>query len=261
MSYEERLWLSSLSEEAKKSPYWGEHMARYIWALPYVKNKRVLDVACGTGYGSRTLGQVAKSVVGVDISEICIQKAREEYPEGLFYISDAEKLPFEDASFDVAISFETIEHLRDRKKFLLEIHRILCKEGLLILSTPNALYTEPINGVPKNPYHFYEYKPEELVEEVEPHYYLQLLLAQRISKRYDISPFWEDQKRLPKDLITQSKLLMWKIVNKFPSSFREKVSNLFWKRPFYPTAYDYDFISEDINNSPTLIIVCKKKDI
>lgn len=118
-----------------------EHTNRYIFARPLVKDKKVLDAACGTGYGSAILSKTAASVFGVDISKEAISYAKNNYsaPNISFSVADIESLPFEDNFFDVVVSFETIEHVDTQKqeKFLSEVKRTLKKDGIFIVSTPN----------------------------------------------------------------------------------------------------------------------------
>ena len=137
-----------------------EHMQRYIFAENFVKNKIVLDVACGEGYGSNILAQTAKKVIGVDIDDETIKYARSKYSSSniSFVCSDVEKLPFEDNFFDVIVSYETIEHIDEikQKEFLNEIDRVLKCDGLLIMSTPNKeVYTDLVNS--NNKYHIKEF--------------------------------------------------------------------------------------------------------
>ncbi len=148
-----------------------EHLDRYLFVLQYVKGKRVLDVACGSGYGSQLLAKEAKSVVGVDISPYAIEYAQTHYPaDNLQYIQeDATKLPFEDDSFDVVVSFETIEHIEDYTTFLRECRRVLRQSGLFICSTPNSLISSP-NGNIINPYHVIEFSYEEFTDTLQDHF-------------------------------------------------------------------------------------------
>lgn len=90
-----------------------QHINRYNFAKELVKDMRVLDVACGEGYGSNMLAETAKEVIGVDISKEAIEQANEKYSkENLsFKVMDAEGLSFDDNYFDAIVSFETIEHL------------------------------------------------------------------------------------------------------------------------------------------------------
>lgn len=118
-----------------------EHMNRYIFASDLVKDKKVLDAACGTGYGTALLAQTAQKVCGIDISEEAISYAKSNYSaENVdFTVANIEKLPFENDFFDVVVSFETIEHVDAQKqeKFLCEVKRTLKKDGIFIISTPN----------------------------------------------------------------------------------------------------------------------------
>lgn len=118
-----------------------EHLHRYYLAREHATGKRVLDVASGAGYGSALLAEVAGEVVGLDRSEIAIQHASKTYtqPNLSFLRGEASKLPFAAGSFDLVVSFETLEHLsfENQELFLNEIMRVLSADGILLLSTPN----------------------------------------------------------------------------------------------------------------------------
>ena len=116
-----------------------EHLHRYLFALGYCVGRRVVDVACGEGYGAAFLGKFAAEVVGVDSSAEAIAHALKAYGSGnvAFHVADAASVPVEDGYADVVVSFETIEHLDDQPAFLAELVRILRPDGLLILSTPD----------------------------------------------------------------------------------------------------------------------------
>jgi len=140
-----------------------EHIDRYIFAANLTGNKDVLDVACGTGYGTAYLAEGgARRAVGVDISLEAVNYARDRFGEGASFIcGNAATLPFADYSFDAVVSFETLEHLRTYRKFLAECHRVLKQNGLLICSTPNRRVFSPNLAKPLNPYHVKEFWPEE----------------------------------------------------------------------------------------------------
>ena len=124
---------------------WYEHFHRYVFARSMVKGSRVLDAACGEGYGAALLAAAADSVTGVDISEQAIEHAKARYPvENLeFRVADCLQLPFDDSTFDCIVSFETLEHLEDHRGLLSEFRRVLAPEGFLLLSTPDkAVYTD-----------------------------------------------------------------------------------------------------------------------
>ncbi len=118
---------------------WYEHFHRYTMALDFAANKKVLDAACGEGYGSHLLAQKAESVVGVDISESAIQHANKHYQHpNLRYIkSDALNMDFIDNSFDLVVSFETLEHLLEQDELMHEFKRVLKPDGVLLISTPD----------------------------------------------------------------------------------------------------------------------------
>lgn len=118
-----------------------DHMLRYAFASSFVKGKRVLDISSGNGYGSQYLAIMgAKEVVGIDSDPKAIDFASRFYHHScVTYINgDAHKLDMlEDASFDLIVSFETIEHLQHPRLFLLELRRLLKTGGQLFISCPN----------------------------------------------------------------------------------------------------------------------------
>ncbi|HEX5424420.1 MAG TPA: class I SAM-dependent methyltransferase, partial [Candidatus Acidoferrales bacterium] len=148
-------------EVADRFTFW-EHVYRYAFACRFVPGKRVLDIACGEGYGTAALGRAgAQSVVGVDVSsEACIHaKARYAVDARL---GDAESIPLPDASVDVVVSFETIEHVSSPPRFLAECARVLVRGGTLIVSTPNKdVYSAP--GTAPNPFHCSEMTKREFL--------------------------------------------------------------------------------------------------
>ena len=155
-------------ECGKESDVYKEHIGRYNFAVQLVKDKRVLDIACGSGYGAAMLVESgAKEVVGGDIDDEVIRAAKDRYKNSNlnFEKVNAEELFFNDEYFDVVVSFETIEHIKDYKKYLSEIKRVLRPGGLLIISTPNRKITHRL-GI-NNPYHIKEFILNELREELE----------------------------------------------------------------------------------------------
>jgi ubiquinone/menaquinone biosynthesis C-methylase UbiE len=260
MGAEERFRGANIVDAGSLSPYWGEHAVRYFFALPLVDGRRVLDIACGTGYGMSLLNSRARLVVGVDASIEAVTEATEQASGSAgVMLADGLELPFADNSFDVITSFETLEHLGDRKGFVAELRRVLKLDGHLILSTPNANYTKPVNGTPKNPYHIFEYKPEELREELSAHFEIVSFLGQSLSERIRISPFQDAQRSLPKDPATQSMLLGWKVMNKLPLQMREVLSKAIWGTSFYPRESDYEFTEAKATEAPVLVVVAKTK--
>ncbi|NNK32861.1 MAG: class I SAM-dependent methyltransferase [Xanthomonadales bacterium] len=139
-----------------------EHVHRYAFARELVSNRRVLDAACGEGYGSALLAQTARSVCGVDVSSSAVEHARKRYQAGAlsFRRADCLDLPFDAGEFDCVVSFETLEHLEDHERLLGEFRRVLKPDGFLLISTPDkAIYTDALGN--RNEYHVRElYRPE-----------------------------------------------------------------------------------------------------
>jgi 2-polyprenyl-3-methyl-5-hydroxy-6-metoxy-1,4-benzoquinol methylase len=117
------------------------HLDRYSFALKYVENMDVADIACGTGYGSFLLSRDghAKTVTGIDNDPYSVKYAqRYHISNNIFYeAADASLTGIRDERFDVVCSFETIEHIEDGDKMIREFYRITKPGGHLILSTPN----------------------------------------------------------------------------------------------------------------------------
>ena len=141
-----------------------EHISRYVFASQFTKNKLVLDIACGTGYGSYYLAeQGATLVVGSDASAAALNYAKKFKLQNLsFTWSNALKMPFRDDSFDVVVSYETIEHLEQDRAFLAECVRVLKTDGLFLCSTPNKAMSIALGT--NNPYHVREYYPKDFFD-------------------------------------------------------------------------------------------------
>lgn len=251
------------STARQQSPYWGEHVARYAFATSHLANCRVLDIACGAGYGMPMLQAQAQFVVGVDVEWDAVKKARAEITNGTASVimADGCLLPFGAASFDAVTSFETLEHLEQRPQFLAELRRVLKPAGVCILSTPNANYTMPVNGKPTNPFHVYEYTPAELLAELQKQFVVAELFGQRLDERFTIPPFWDAQRRLPRTPGIQAQLYFWKALNKLPVTWREGFSQAWWGRPFYPAETDYRFEPTMVETAPVLVAICHPKAV
>lgn len=133
-----------------------QHVERYMFACRMLRDEmRVLDVACGTGYGTNLIREKGCQVIGVDIDNQQINLNQATWSECQFRHGDVLQLPFEENSFDAVVSFETLEHVTDGDRFFSEIKRVLQPNGLLICSTPNIKYTS------HPAFHLKEYTPGE----------------------------------------------------------------------------------------------------
>ena len=157
-----------------------EHWHRYLIAQQYVKGLRVLDVASGEGYGSHLLALHAASVVGVDVSATAVAHSNARYvAANLNYVAaSCVNIPAPDASFDVIVSFETIEHITEHEAFLREVDRLLAPDGLFIISSPNRPEYSDRTGY-KNEFHLKELDRTELKTLLDPHFPAQQWFAQR----------------------------------------------------------------------------------
>ncbi len=142
-----------------------EHIARYHFTVPYVKG-RVLDFACGSGYGTHIIAKKCKKtideVIGVDIDKDAITYAKSNYyhPLSSFLQENVldEMLSSKLGKFDVILSFETIEHIGEEDLFLQNIFSLLKSRGILTLSTPFGKGRGIKSG---QPFHVYQLKEEE----------------------------------------------------------------------------------------------------
>jgi ubiquinone/menaquinone biosynthesis C-methylase UbiE len=123
-----------------------EHFHRYFVAREYCREKDVLDLASGEGYGAAFLSQAARSVVGLEIAPDAVEHARHSFArDNLEYmVGDVRKIPLGDDKFDVVVSFETIEHIYEQEQFVAEVKRVLRPGGLFIVSTPERDVYSPL---------------------------------------------------------------------------------------------------------------------
>jgi glycosyltransferase involved in cell wall biosynthesis/ubiquinone/menaquinone biosynthesis C-methylase UbiE len=175
-----------------------EHLHRYAYATQFVQNKRVLDLACGEGYGSYLLAKTAKSVAGIDIDNNSIKHARNKYiKQNLeFRVGSITEIPIDgERLFDVAVCFEALEHIEDHQKLLSEVKRLLTPEGVFIVSTPNkTVYSDEPQF--NNPFHVHELYFDEFRELLEKYFKNVKFLGQRIYCNSNIWPVFarEDTK-------------------------------------------------------------------
>jgi len=161
-----------------------EHWHRYAFARRFAAGRRVLDAACGEGYGTALLAAVASSAFGVDVDIATVEHARATYGESQrlrFVAASCTGLPMPSGSIDMIVSFETIEHISaaEQREMLSEFSRVLKPDGVLVLSSPNRrLYSEARNYV--NEFHVHELDRDELALLLAPAFPAQRWLRQRL---------------------------------------------------------------------------------
>jgi SAM-dependent methyltransferase len=137
-----------------------EHWHRYAFARSLSAGRRVLDAACGEGYGTALLAEIATSAIGIDIDAPTIARAQTLYAGRTnlrFVTGSVTAVPLADGAIDLAVSFETIEHLdADQQPLLLaELARVLTPDGVLVISSPNRRrYSDGRDY--RNPFHRHE---------------------------------------------------------------------------------------------------------
>lgn len=160
---EERMSMAASAAEAN-AMYLAEHVARYAVLRPHVQGLRVLDIACGEGYGSWLLKEWgAASVVAADISREAVEEAQRQFGrEGVRYlVADACSLSgvLDSGGFDLIASFETIEHVSDPAQFLRGLKELAAPGARIFISCPNDHVALPPEK--SNPYHLQKYTFEE----------------------------------------------------------------------------------------------------
>ncbi len=167
----------------------AEHLARYRAASSRSLGSPVLDLACGTGYGTTILAETGnRSIVGVDLSREALSTACTRYPDSrVNYVrSRAESLPFESGAFGSVVCFETLEHLTEPRALLREVARVLTDRGTFVVSTPNRKVASPwwpLTARPANPHHTHEYRLAELEQELAEWFEIKELWGQRFVSR------------------------------------------------------------------------------
>lgn len=161
---------------------WYEHWHRYAFARELVQGKRVLDAACGEGYGSAILADTAQSVLGVDIAASAVIHAQARYGTRTnlhFEQSDVTALDLPTASFDVVTSFETLEHVAAQDALVAGFARVLNDDGVLLISSPDKHSYSDISGF-RNEFHVCELYREELLTLLKSHFAVVRLYGQKL---------------------------------------------------------------------------------
>ena len=145
--------------------YWfRRHEVVYQRLADRCTGRDVLEAGFGEGYGADLLAGVARRVVGVDYDDSAVAHVRARYPRVEVRQGNLTDLPLPDASVDVVVNFQVIEHLWDQSQFVAECRRVLRPGGVLLMSTPNRITFTPDSDTPVNPFHTRELNAAELAE-------------------------------------------------------------------------------------------------
>lgn len=160
----------TLPDVPEENYWYRRHLVVYEWIAARVAGKRVVDMACGEGYGSAVLARGAASVVGVDANPEAHEHARLRYVrDNLRYERDLVESFAEPC--DAVVFLQTIEHVEDAGAILEHFKAMLAPGGVAFVSTPNLLTLAP-PGAEKsdNPWHLREYRAEEFRALCEGHF-------------------------------------------------------------------------------------------
>ncbi len=142
--------------------YWyRRHLVVYEWIAERVRGLRVIDMACGEGYGADVLARAAAGVVGVDANPEAHEHARLRYVRPNLRFAREPVESFSEPA-DAVVFLQTIEHLREPAAVLEHFRSLVGDGGVVFVSTPNVLTLAP-KGASRsdNPWHVHEYRREE----------------------------------------------------------------------------------------------------
>ena len=254
-TFEERL------DPCKPHPLWGEHRARYRFAARYAAGARVLDGACGNGYGAQMLERAgAARVAAIDLSDEAVASAKELRPRGSrvgYLRGDLSRLPFPSSSFDLIASFESIEHVSEPDATVREFARVLQPEGSLLISSPNgAFYPKGHSG---NPFHHIEYTRDQLRGLLAPHFGAVTIYGQRLLRSspgvldYGSSTVTRHSPE-PSGL----KGLRRALFGRLPLPLKDVLWRLARGVPYYPGEEEFEFTAEEPERYPVIVAHCRR---
>ncbi len=149
---------------AEENYWFRRHEIAYVRMLEQCEGKVVLEAGSGEGYGANMIAGVAARVTGLDYDDSAVAHVRAKYPRVEMVQGNLAALPLDDASVDIVVNFQVIEHLWDQAQFLRECLRVLRPGGKLLISTPNRITFSPGRDTPLNPFHTRELNAAEMTE-------------------------------------------------------------------------------------------------
>ncbi|MGK2848752.1 MAG: class I SAM-dependent methyltransferase [Minisyncoccota bacterium] len=177
-TYHKRLY----AKPYRRNPLTDPQMKKIMRIIAPQADDAILDLGCGVGDYTYALSNNTKNVIGLDLSVV---SAQQKYPESTFHAHDLNTpLPFKDASFDILISINLIEHLRDEQKFLNECIRLLKKGGRIALTTANLDFILHRYFYDKT--HVHEWTLRQFTSMMQP--YFQTILIEKSSSMFNYYP-------------------------------------------------------------------------
>jgi len=253
----EQLVLEKIKSKSEYFMYL-RHLALYNFSKKFIRrNHTCLDAGCGEGFGANTLSNFAKKVIAIDANKKAIAHAKKKYsvPNLIFKSADVTNLPFKENTFDFIISSQVIEHIKNEKKYLSELKRVLKKTGTLIISTPNRIYRLNPGQKPWNRFHIREYSQKQLNNALKNHFESINFYGvdePNQTKNLELNRIKKIRKIVKLDILGFRKII--------PDSLKELIKKLLNKeKTSFPKRYSIkDFnITEDSKNSLDLIALIK----
>jgi ubiquinone/menaquinone biosynthesis C-methylase UbiE len=233
--------------EATTKGTYSTHLKRYEFASKYCEEKDVLDAACGTGYGTFYLSDMARSVIGLDIDRQAIDYANEHYKRdniNFVRMDISKEIKFPDKYFDTVCSIETIEHLPGIDTYIREVARVLKEGGKYIVSTP---YVKKTNLRPTRSCHHAEYSMKDLGKILEGHF-------RNIE-------FYGERRTGNRAYKVLRKLDIFNLRKKLKAGMYKKLCDLTGNTAFRDLSLnDVEIIKNDFYDAFAVMAVCEKKN-
>lgn len=231
------------------SPWWGEHIHRYEEVIKNLTgSEKILDLACGNGYGTFLLANNTNdSVIGGDIDINSVNDCVGRFSKNNLSYSqlDGTNINYPDNTFDIVVSFETIEHTTKYLKMCKEFNRVLKSGGKLYLSTPNIKINSPTGKV-ENPYHTQEFTLLELRAIIHDSGYINARFFGQKYIRYSSLTIRNTLAR-----ILENSLYL-KGIRKIPIKLQESLMKKINGKGHYPLSNDYALVED-----PNQVMFCK----
>ncbi len=234
--------------------FFGDHAARYEYAAHFVRGKRVIDAACGTGYGTVRLKLAgADPCLGIDIDAESIARVQKQYGEQHveYACGDCEAFDYAAHKPDVVVSFETAEHLRNPERFFEVVRRGLGAAGVFLVSCPN---NELLGD--HNPYHLQSWSAETFHTQLSRYFADVVVLGQVLTPtaraHYEFGRYLDDQIRV---LRSQPWSKAWHLLRRLLR--RPVIADRPAWSVFVPGQHDWWFVPETGPNALCLLAVCR----